>query len=199
LPSQFGLSNLLPQDVQKVYDIQKAAKSVLPTVFQGNYNAVSRHIEEDLFPLLRKLNISFYAYSPIAGGFLVKDSNAIRTKELEGRFTDKMMSGAMYSTLYGKEVLLNALDEWGEIAKGAGITKAALAYRWIAYHSKLDPKYGDSIIVGARKTEQLEETLVAIEAGPLDRATAEKAGAIWAKVKDEAPRDNWNSYSSGRE
>lgn len=156
-------------------------------------------MEEDLFPLLRKLNISFYAYSPIAGGFLVKDSASIRAKDLEGRFSDKTMSGAMYSTIYGKDSLLQALDEWGEIAKDAGILKAGLAYRWTAYHSKLDPKYGDAIIVGARKTEQLEETLVAIEAGPLDQATAEKAGAIWAKVKNEAPRDNWNSYASGRE
>jgi len=102
----------------------------------------------------------------------------------------------MYSTIYSKETLLNALDQWGEIAKGAGITKAALAYRWVSYHSELNPKYGDSIIVGARKTEQLEETLVAIEAGPLDKTTAEKAGAIWSKVKAEAPRDNWHSYAS---
>jgi len=191
---RFGLSNFLPEDVQKVYDIQKAANSVLPTVFQGNYNPVSRHIEEDLFPLLRKLGMSLYAYSPIAGGFLVKDSASIRSKDLEGRFSDKTNSGNMYSSIYAKETLLNALDEWGEIAKEAGITKAALSYRWVSYHSALSPKYGDGIIVGARKTEQLEETLVAIEAGPLDKAIADKAGAIWSKVKAEAPRDNWNSF-----
>ena len=195
---QFGLSNFLPSDVQKIYDIQKAANSVLPSVFQGNYNPVSRHIEEDLFPVLRKLNISFYAYSPIAGGFLVKDPAAIRSKEVEGRFNDKTGTGSMYSTLYGKETLLSALEEWGEIAKAAGISKAALAYRWTSYHSALDPKHGDGLIVGARKTEQLEETLVAIEAGPLDKSTAEKAGAVWSKVKAEAPRDNWHSYASSR-
>ncbi|TVY80785.1 Oxidoreductase sirO [Lachnellula suecica] len=195
---QFGLSNFLAEDVQRIYDIQKAANSVLPTVFQGNYNAVSRHIEEDLFLLLRRLDISFYAYSPIAGGFLVKDSAGIRSKEVEGRFNDQSSSGATYSTIYAKESLLSALDEWGETAEGAGISKAALAYRWISYHSELDPKYGDAVIIGARKTEQLEETLVAIEAGPLDKATAEKAGAIWEKVKAEAPRDNWNSYHSLR-
>ena len=58
---QFGISNYMPADVQRIYDIQSAAKSVLPTVYQGNYNAVARHVEQSLFPLLRNLNISFYA------------------------------------------------------------------------------------------------------------------------------------------
>ena len=51
----------MPADVQRIYDIQSAAKSVLPTVYQGNYNAVARHVEQSLFPLLRKLKISFLA------------------------------------------------------------------------------------------------------------------------------------------
>ncbi|TVY87572.1 Oxidoreductase, partial [Lachnellula willkommii] len=193
---RFGLSNFLPADVQKIHDIQKAANSILPTVFQGNYNPVSRHIEEDLFPLLRKLNISFYAYSPIAGGFLVKDAAAIRSQDVEGRFGAKTGSANLYATLYGKESLLGALEEWGDIAREAGVSKAALAYRWVSYHSALRPGLGDGIIVGARKTGQLEETLIAIQAGPLDEVTAEKARAVWGKVKAEAPRDNWNSFGA---
>ncbi|TVY12909.1 Oxidoreductase sirO [Lachnellula arida] len=193
---RFGLSNFLPADVQKIHEIQKAANSVLPTVFQGNYNPVSRHIEEDLFPLLRKLNISFYAYSPIAGGFLVKDAAAIRSQDVEGRFGAKTGSANLYATIYGKESLLGALEEWGDIAREAGVSKAALAYRWVSYHSALRPGLGDGIIVGARKMGQLEETLVAIQAGPLDKVTAEKAGAVWSKVKAEAPRDNWNSFGA---
>lgn len=95
--------------MQKIYDIQLAAKSVLPTVFQGNYNAISRHIEKDLFPLLRKLNMSFYAYSPIAGGFLVKAPGVD-----EGtRFGPNARTGTMYNEMYGKESLYAALDEWG--------------------------------------------------------------------------------------
>lgn len=90
--------------------------SVLPSVFQGNYNAVSRHIEKDLFPLLRKLGIAFYAYSPIAGGFLVKSAKEIREGSSEtGRFKTGNALGDMYRTLYGKESLINALDDWGEI------------------------------------------------------------------------------------
>jgi aflatoxin B1 aldehyde reductase len=38
---------------------------------------VARKQEEVLFPTLRKLGIAFYAYSPIAGGFLTKTKKDI--------------------------------------------------------------------------------------------------------------------------
>ena len=100
----------------------------------------------------------------------------------------------MYQKLYGKESLYEALDEWGIIAKEAGVSKAALAYRWIMYHSALEGEKGDGIIVGASNIQQLEQTLATIEEGPLKEETAKKAGAIWEKVKGEAPRDNWTDY-----
>ena len=34
---------------------------VLPTVYQGMYNALTRDVEKELFPALRRLNIAFYA------------------------------------------------------------------------------------------------------------------------------------------
>lgn len=191
---RFGLSNFTPEDVQKIYDIQAAAGSALPSVFQGNYNAVSRHIEEDLFPLLHKLKISFYAYSPIAGGFLVKNTAQLRAKDDPGRFGTSSRVGEMYNAMYNKESLLQAVDEWAEIAKDAGISKAALAYRWITYHSALKKENGDAVIVGASKAAQLEETLKAVEDGPLDESIAKRASDIWAKVKDEAPLDNYHSF-----
>jgi len=102
----------------------------------------------------------------------------------------------MYTTMYGKESLYQALDEWAEIANDAGISKAALAYRWIAYHSALKRENGDAIILGASKVGQLEESLEAIERGPLDEKTVERVDAIWKKVEHEAPLDNYNSFAS---
>ena len=65
--------------------------------------------------MLRKLNIAFYAYSPIAGGFLVKDAKEVREGSLgEGRFRPGTAIADMYRSLYAKESLLKALDEWGE-------------------------------------------------------------------------------------
>ncbi|KAK9426902.1 NADP-dependent oxidoreductase domain-containing protein [Lipomyces doorenjongii] len=185
---RFGLSNFTPAQVQEIYDIMSAKGYVLPTVFQGNYNAVARSYESDLFPLLRKLGISFSAYSPIAGGFLVKTAEAIKAG-IQGSRWDK---NQIYSNLYGKPKLLAALDEWEAIAAEAGVTKATLAYRWIAFHSHLDGKYGDAIIFGASNVKQLQESLKAIRDGPLPSSIAAKVDNIWQTTKDEAPVDNYH-------
>ncbi|KAL8640694.1 MAG: hypothetical protein Q9228_002420, partial [Teloschistes exilis] len=103
---RFGISNYRPQDVRTIHSIQSAHASCLPTVYQGCYNAVARHAESDLFPVLRELGINFYAYSPIAGGFLAKRSSQLRPLKsddgevekphdgvLEGRFGAQNMGG----------------------------------------------------------------------------------------------------------
>ena len=97
--------------------------------------------------------------------------------------------------MYGKESLYNALDDWARIAADAGISKAALAYRWVTYHSALKKENGDGIIIGARKVIQLQETLESIKAGPLDEIIAKRVDDVWRNVKHEAPLDNYhNSY-----
>ncbi|KAL5332455.1 NADP-dependent oxidoreductase domain-containing protein [Aspergillus crustosus] len=69
---RFGISNFLPGEVEDVIRIASEKGWILPTVYQGTYSAIARRAETELFPLLRKHNIEFYAYSPIAGGFLTK-------------------------------------------------------------------------------------------------------------------------------
>jgi aflatoxin B1 aldehyde reductase len=179
--------------VQKVYDICKANSYLLPTVYQGNYNPVARLTEAELFPLLRKLKISFNAYSPLAGGFLVKDASLF-TSQGSGRWDKDNMIGQIYRTLYGKPALLEALKDWEAIARDAGVSKASLAYRWVLYHSALKGEFGDGCIIGATQTEQLEETLQDVKEGPLLKETVERIEGIWEKVEHEAPLDNYNSY-----
>ena len=58
----FGLSNYTAAEVQKFVDICETNDFVKPTVYEGHYNAVVRGGEEELFPLLRKYNIKFFAY-----------------------------------------------------------------------------------------------------------------------------------------
>jgi len=189
---RFGLSNFKPEGVQEAYDVAKSKGYVLPTVYQGNYNPVSRAIEADLFPLLKKLNIAFFAYSPLAGGFLTKNANDITNGVKGGRFDKDSFIGQMYHKLYNRPSLVAALEKWENIANEAGISKAALAYRWMAYHSALKPKDGDALIVGASRPSQLDETLKNIEDGPLDDKIAKGVADIWEGVKDEAPLDNYH-------
>ncbi|KAL2355071.1 NADP-dependent oxidoreductase domain-containing protein [Cryomyces antarcticus] len=184
----FGLSNFEPSDVSKIHQYASSKGYVVPTVYQGNYNPVARHSEDELFPLLRKLGMRFYAYSPLAGGFLVKTAETIRAGG-EGHLDASTTGGQMYN----KPKLVEALNAWEKISQDSGISKSQLAYRWVTYNSQLATKYQDGIIVGASRPEQLKETLEEIEKGPLPEKAAEQIEHVWQTVKDEAPIDNYAS------
>ena len=143
-----------------------------------------------MFPTLRKLGISFFAYSPIAGGFLTKTKQQIL--DGEGRFNPKDAIGEMYSSMYNKPSYLEALEQWEKIAKDEGIPRAELAYRWVTYNSPLNEKYGDGIIIGARNLEQLQETLTSVNNGPLSDNAVKRIDEVWKTIEHEAPLDNFH-------
>jgi len=190
---RLGISNFTAEQAQEFYEAAKKNGHVVPTVYQGAYSAASRRSEKELLPTLRKLGISYYAYSPIAGGFLAKTRQQIL--DGVGRFDKTSRIGAMYNGLYNKPVYLDLLDKWEKIAEGAGISKAELAYRWATYHSILDGEKGDGIIFGAKNPDQLTETIDWIRAGPLSAEVAGKVDDLWEGVEHEAPLDNVNSKS----
>lgn len=133
--------------------------------------------------------MSFYAYSSLAGGFLVKSAQTIlEAKEL--RWNSDTRVGAMYQKMYNRPQLLEALGDWARIAEESNVSKAALAYRWVVYHSQLSPDLADAVIIGASRPGQLEDTLSIVRSGPLEASTVEKIEAVWEKVKDYAPVDN---------
>jgi aflatoxin B1 aldehyde reductase len=183
---RFGLSNYTPEDVQRVYNFAKEKGYPLPEVYQGNYNPLARHMEKDLLPVLRKLGIVFYAYSPLAGGFLTKSAADLDAGV--GRFNKQALAG-MYSAMYDKPSLREALKKWERIAEKEGVTKAELAYRWVAHHSVLTE--GDGIIFGASKLSQIGQTVTGIKRGKLSAEAAKSIDELWETVKAEAPTNNY--------
>lgn len=93
--------------------------------------------------------------------------------------------------MYNRASFIGALDTWGQIAKDEGVSKAELAYRWVIYHSKLQGEHGDAIIIGARKVQQLKETVDAIKKGALSNEAVERIDEIWQTVKSDAWLDNY--------
>lgn len=181
---RFGLSNYSVDDVRQIHEHQKSKGWVLPSVYQGSYNPISRHYETDLLPLLRELKISFYAYSPTAGGFLAKSKQQVL--DGAGRFgKDGGVEGLFYNELYNKPALLDILDTWSEIAQDAGTSPYHLATRWVSYHSALKPEHGDALIIGVRGLEQLNENLAGLKQGPLPSDISERVDAVWERARQE--------------
>jgi len=188
----FGISNFLPSQVQEIYNYCSSKNYVLPTVYEGHYNAVGRHAETELLPLLRKLKISFNAYSALAAGFLAKSPEFFANNPTDLRWNKDTSLGQLYQSLYNRPKLIAALKTWNEIAEEAGLTKPALGFRWVAHNSALKGELGDGVIVGAMRPDQLEQTLGWLRDGPLEEGIVKRIEGIWKDVKDEAAFDNFN-------
>lgn len=186
---RFGLSNYKAEDVEKVYNLCKEKGYPLPSVYQGNYNPVARKQETMLFPTLRKLGMAFYAYSPLAGGFLTKTKQDIL--DGKGRFGADSLGG-LYSKLYNRPAYLEALSQWEKVSKEEGLSEAELAYRWVTYNSPLKKENGDAIIFGASSLEQVKKTLGYIQAGPLSEKALKGIDEVWKTIEHEAPLDNYH-------
>jgi aflatoxin B1 aldehyde reductase len=59
---KLGLSNFTVAEVEEVMTICEEKGWVKPSVYQGQYNAIVRSGEKELFPALRKYGIAFYAW-----------------------------------------------------------------------------------------------------------------------------------------
>jgi aryl-alcohol dehydrogenase-like predicted oxidoreductase len=97
------------------------------------------------------------------------------------------MMGKLYSAAYGQPPVQASVATVQDAAEKHGISGHAAALRWTAFHSVLDGKYGDGVIFGVSKIEQLYKTLDALEAGPLPAELAETISAVYATVEGAEP------------
>ncbi|KXH30345.1 aflatoxin B1 aldehyde reductase member 2 [Colletotrichum salicis] len=180
----YGLSNYSAAEVQKVLDICDQHGYTKPSVYEGHYNAIVRGGEKELFPLLRKHNMAFYAYSPAAGGLFSGHAASSGRWKIDKK---KNFLGKVYTYLYRKPPVRIAVATILDVAVKHGISGHAAAIRWTAFHSTLDAENGDAIIFGVSKIDQLHQTLDALEAGPLPGDLADAIAAIYSTVEGAEP------------
>lgn len=80
---RFGLSNYRVDEIEEIVKICREKGYVAPSVYQGQYNPIVRSGESELFPVLRKYGIVFYAWSPAAAGTFAGNH---RVDQVGGRF-----------------------------------------------------------------------------------------------------------------
>ncbi|EHK16210.1 uncharacterized protein TRIVIDRAFT_64979 [Trichoderma virens Gv29-8] len=144
---------------------------------------VVRTGEKELFPLLRKHGIAFYAWSPGAAGFF---NGNHKNPQAGSRYDTSHYLGKFYASKYLKPSIEAAADRVREIAAKHGISGHAASLRWTAHHSALSAEYGDGIIIGASSISQLEQNLDIFEQGPLPQEVADAIDAILAEIRDDA-------------
>ncbi|XP_061146397.1 aflatoxin B1 aldehyde reductase member 4-like [Syngnathus typhle] len=190
---EFGLSNYASWEVAEIVCLCRQNDWIVPTVYQGMYNATTRQVETELLPCLRYFGLKFYAYNPLAGGLLTgkyhyEDKDA---SQPAGRFFGNNWA-AVYRDRYWKQSHFQAIEvvqKALEVAYGpTPPTLLSAAMRWMYHHSQLKGEFGDGVIIGMSTVEQLRENLAAAEEGPLDERVVKAFGDAWNLVVHECPK-----------
>ncbi|XP_075802513.1 aldo-keto reductase family 7 member A3-like [Microtus pennsylvanicus] len=184
---ELGLSNYASWEVAEICTLCKKNGWIVPTVYQGMYNATTRQVEKELFPCLRHFGLRFYAFNPLAGGLLTgrykyQDKDE---KQPDSRFFGGPVS-KLYMNRYWKDEYFKGIALVEKALKSSygtntpSMTSAAL--RWMYHHSQLKGAHGDAVILGMSSLEQLEQNLACVEEGPLEPAVVEAFDQAWDLV-----------------
>ncbi|KAG0230053.1 hypothetical protein BGW41_002641, partial [Actinomortierella wolfii] len=177
------LSNFAAWQTCAFYNVCKQNGYVLPTVYQGWYNPLMRQVERELFPCLREYGIHFYAYNPIAGGFLTGSYHIDDEVPPGSRFDLNTLLGPYYREQYWSPLFFDAVQELKQAADAEGIELLEASIRWMKHHSGLGAD--DGLIFGANdKVECLAHNLrVAAHGEPLPESLVKAFDAAWDKTK----------------
>jgi len=181
-----GLSNYAAWEVAEIVGICKANNFVQPRVYQAMYNAITRAIEPELVPCLRKFGIRLVVYNPLAGGFFSGKVKTISDAENGGgRFSGNSGMAIMYRARYLGAAQLQTLESIKAVADRHGLRMTEIALRWCQHHSVLTPQ--DGVILGATSTEQIKQNCEDSEKGPLPQDVLDVLDEAWVQVAATGP------------
>ncbi|MCW8892998.1 MAG: aldo/keto reductase [Deltaproteobacteria bacterium] len=178
-----GLSNYAAWQVVDIWHICQRNGWVLPTVYQGMYNAITRDVETELFPALRAMGIKFYAYNPLAGGMLTGKHLTSEQLPAAGRFVIQKN----YQERYWKKSFFDAVDHLRHLCSTQKDSMADCALRWQLFHSRLSAEQGDAIIIGASGPEQLRCNLESLSRPPLGAEIVTAYDHAWDLARPDCP------------
>lgn len=178
---EFGLSNYPAWQVVDIYNKCPKHNCPLPSIYQGMYNSLCRNVEPELFPAIREMGIKFYAFNPLAGGLLTGKHEHFDDTPQPGRF-ERLKS---YRDRYWKKTYFNAIEYIKISCDKEGIPIAEAAYRWLAFHSKLNNN--DAIILGASKLEQMAQNISCLRNGVLPEHIIEAINDAWEIARPDSP------------
>jgi aryl-alcohol dehydrogenase-like predicted oxidoreductase len=146
-----GCSNLLAWQLMKALAISRSQGLEQFKCTQSYYSLAGRELEREMIPLLKDQGLGLLVWSPLAGGFL------------SGKFTrDNQDAAARRATFdfppVDKDRAYGIVDAMRKIADLHGVSVAQIALAWVLAHDVVT-----SVIIGARKLEQLDDNLKSVD------------------------------------
>ncbi|NDR58231.1 aldo/keto reductase [Aliiruegeria sabulilitoris] len=146
-----GVSNWAAWQIVKAVGIAEARKLAPIVSLQAYYTLAGRDLERELVPMLRAEEIGLMVWSPLAGGFLSGKFDR------EGTTTEGRRVSFDFPPI-DKERAYDAVDGMRKIASEKGCSIPQVAIAWL-----LHQRVVTSVIVGAKRVDQLTDNLGAVD------------------------------------
>jgi aryl-alcohol dehydrogenase-like predicted oxidoreductase len=179
-----GVSNHAAWQIMKANGIAEKNGWTKFVACQHYYTIAGRDLERELVPMMKDQNLALMPWSPLAGGFL------------SGKYTrDNQSTGENRRDSFDfppidKEKAYDIIDVIQPIAEAHSVSVAQIALSWLLHQQAVT-----SVIIGAKKPEQLKDNLAAIDVKLTaeDLETLDKISAL----KPEYPQ--WMFERQGRD
>ncbi len=162
-----GVSNWAAWQVMKALGIAERQGLARFESLQAYYTLAGRDLEREIVPMLRSETVGLMVWSPLAGGLLSgkygRDQEAVEGRRATFDFPPVDRTRAF-----------DCIDAMRPLAERRGVSVAQIALAWL-----LHQKAVSSVIIGAKRLEQLDDNIAASdveltgeELDALDQASA---------------------------
>ncbi|GAA1878115.1 aldo/keto reductase [Asanoa iriomotensis] len=148
-----GSSNLAAWQISKALGVSALHNQARFVSNQTHYSLVSRDAERDLVPMAEDAGLSLTVWSPLAGGFL---SGKFDRGGVAAEADSRRVQVGRDFVPFDEEAGFAVLDVLREVAARHEVTPARVAIAWL-----LAQRAVTSVVVGARKLEQLTDNIAA--------------------------------------
>ncbi len=147
-----GCSNWPAWKIAKALGISEFKNLARFDTLQAYYSIAGRDLEREIVPLLESEKVGLLVWSPLAGGLLSGKFSRTNQKPADSRRTD------FDFPVVDKDRTWKILDAIAPIALAHGCSAARVSLAWL-----LAKPVVSSIIIGAKRLDQLKDNLAAVE------------------------------------
>ncbi|GHA34486.1 oxidoreductase [Devosia pacifica] len=155
----YGFSNYIGWQISKAVYTAKMLGYSAPVTLQPHYNLLVRDIEHEIVPACEDAKMGLLPWSPLGGGWLTgkykrdtQPTGATRLGENPNRGSEA------YGPRNSDERVWKIIEAVQAVADGHGVSPAQVALAWLNQRPAMT-----SVILGARKREQLADNMAAAD------------------------------------
>lgn len=145
-----GVSNWAAWQIAKALGISERLGLARFASLQAYYTIAGRDLERELVPMMQSENVGLMVWSPLAGGLLSGKYDRNGKAEAGGRRVEFDFPPV------NKDRAFDCVDVMRTIADSKGVSVAQIALAWLLHQQAVT-----SVIIGAKRPEQLDDNLAA--------------------------------------